>query len=656
MLSYIRSVFSIYFLLSLLFLSVLFQLIIHSFHLSKGSVEVLDFLVHALLLLVTLLLFVLVGKERRLQETEAESERMDEQLRKALKALSDIKFALDESSMLVLYSPEGIILDVNEKVCKLTGYSREELVGKHFMDLQSGYQTQEFFDRITHTVLNGETWRGELKNKTKDGSDYWVDATFVPILDDEGKTCQIVSIRTDITDRKKAEETAEHLAYHDALTGLPNRKLFLDRLQQVLFRAKRKKRKFAILYLDLDRFRWINDSYGHEKGDLLLKRIAEILNRCLGEEVTISRPGGDEFIILLPEVTHEDGVTHAINRLLSELKKPIEWEGTELYVTVSIGAVVYPTDGEDAESLMKNVDQALFTAKQTRNTYHFFSQSQQSKSLDLLQMESDLHKAIKRNELMVYYQPQVHLMTGEILGLEALLRWKHPKKGYISPARFIPLAEQTGLIEEIGKWVMKSACEQLKMWLDNGFPPMKVSVNLSLRQFQQPDLVDMVAGILHETGVDPAHLQLEITESMTADVEYASQLLKQLKELGVRISMDDFGTGFSSLHYLRSFPLDQLKIDHSFVRAITSDPKDAAIVKTIIEMAHNLGLSVIAEGVETEEQLHFLKEKGSDGIQGYLFSPPLAPEVFEMTFHSLQEAAATVMKGLEFTPIAKGRG
>ncbi len=422
----------------------------------------------------------------------------------------------------------------------------------------------------------------------------------------------------------------EHLAYYDPLTGLPNRMLFMDRLEVALAQATRYEQKMAVMFLDIDRFKEINDSLGHTAGDSLLGMVSERVRRCVRQADTVSRFGGDEFAILIQKIEGFEDAAKVAQKVLESVKSPYMVQGREIGVSTSIGISIFPEDGKDAESLLRNVDTALFRAKDAgRDNYQLYEAGMNARALERLALESRLRNALAGQQLVLFYQPLVDLSTYKVVAFEALLRWNHPDLGLLSPAEFIHQAEVSGLIIPIGAWVIETACRQAKGWQQRA-PGLGVSVNLSARQFQQPDLVRQVAAALESSGLEPRLLELEITETNAMhDAENSIRTLFELKELGVRISMDDFGTGYSSLSYLKRFPIDVLKLDQSFVRDITSSPGDGAIATAVIAMAHSLSLEVVAEGVETRGQLAFLRERLCDRIQGFYFSPPLSPLDFE---------------------------
>lgn len=430
----------------------------------------------------------------------------------------------------------------------------------------------------------------------------------------------------------KKEEKLNYLAYHDVLTGLPGRTLFHDRLVQAVTNAHRHGDKLGVLFIDLDHFKNINDSLGHYVGDMLLKQVAALFTACMREDDTVARLGGDEFVVILASMASEDEAWMVSQKILKLMTEPFTIEAHELFVTCSIGIALYPKDGDDAKTLLQSADGALYLAKNKgRNNAQFCTAEMNAKALERLTLESELRQAINRQEFLLHYQPRVDMVSGEITGMEALVRWQHPVQGLLYPTKFIPVAEESGLIVPLGEWVLRTACEQNKAWQLAGLKPVSIAVNLSARQFKQQDLVELVSNILQETELDPSYLELELTESMVMqNVEAAIATLTQFKVIGVKLSIDDFGIGYSSLNYLKHFPIGFLKIDQSFVRDITTNRDDAIIAKIIISMAHDLGLRVIAEGVETEEQKSFLCSHRCDEMQGYFFSMPLPAEEFEI--------------------------
>jgi PAS domain S-box/diguanylate cyclase (GGDEF) domain len=688
----------------------------------------------------------------------------DEQLKKVLKELADIRYALDQSSIVAITDPRGIIHYVNEQFCRISQYNREELLGQDHRILNSGYHSRDFFKDMWATIGAGEIWRGEIRNKAKDGSFYWVDTTIVPFLNEQGKPYQYVSIRNDIslrkqmeeeirkseeryrlitenssdlisvidaeghflyvspshtsllghdlsefesgpmlqwvheedretvsnairnqlvtkkesstlefrvrtrsgsycymetkinpivgqsgevnslalimrdiTERKKSEQTIYHLAYHDTLTDLPNRRLFMDRLRKEVRQAQRCHSQLAIIFLDLDRFKYINDSLGHEAGDLFLIKAAQRISHCIRSSDMVARLGGDEFIVLLTNISSSAEVESVSQRIQTSLQEPIELCGQSHSMSCSMGIALFPADGRDPDELLKRADMALYAVKDSgRNGVSFFHSDMEERSLERILLENELKKAIQHEQFRIDYQPKLDLSTGKVTGMEALVRWDHPELGRIAPNKFIPIAEETGLIIPLGEWVLRRGCEQNKKWQDQGYPKLKVSVNLSARQFYQPDLVDRISKILEDTGLEPQWLELEVTESVFADIDNAAAILQEIRNLGVHTSIDDFGTGYSSFSYIKNLPIDTLKIDASFIRDIHRNKESHAIVKAILTIAQTLNLSVIAEGVEIPEQLAVLNEDGCGQGQGFLFSKPLSSQDFEKYLKELQ--------------------
>jgi diguanylate cyclase (GGDEF)-like protein len=420
------------------------------------------------------------------------------------------------------------------------------------------------------------------------------------------------------------------MAYYDALTGLPNRVLLQDRLRQAMIEADRHERLVALLFIDLDRFKNINDTLGHEMGDLLLKKVAQRLLSCVRPGDTVARPGGDEFMVVLADVAHVDDVSRVTQKVIDVFSPPFEIGGRELFVTSSIGATLYPFDDRDVDALYRNADAAMYHAKdEGRNNFQFYSAEMNDQSLKRLSMETALRRALDRDEFRLYYQPQIDIMTGRIIGAEALIRWQHPEWGLVPPLEFIPLAEETGLIVPIGEWVLRTACAEARAWQDAGLPPVRVAVNLSARQFRQQDLFDVITTALQHGGLEPKWLEVEVTESMVMrDVNRTIDILHGLERMGVSVAIDDFGSGYSSLSYLRRLPIAVIKIDRSFIEHIPGNPDDAAIATAIIALAKSLQLTVVAEGVETQEQLDFLRHHGCGTAQGYYFARPLPAEEF----------------------------
>ncbi len=523
------------------------------------------------------------------------------------------------------------ILQVNEAFTRLTGYTEDEVRGHNPSVLKSGVQATAFYRALWENLLRDGCWQGEITNRRKDGQLLTEWLSISSIRDAQGELSNFVGIFSDLSERKEAATRIQYLATYDPLTNLPNRNLFADRLTQALMNMRRYKRQTAVILLDLDRFRTINDTLGPPLGDEVLVEVGRRLSLQVREGDTVGRRGGNEFGFVMANVAHEHDAITLAQRMLEAISTPFEAHGTSFSLTASIGISVAPRDGDDADTLLKAADMALARAKAAgRNGFRFYSPAMDADASRRLSLEIALRDALARQELYVVYQPQASLDTGHLIGMEALLRWQHPQYGVVSPAEFIPIAEETGLILAIGQWVLETACVQTRRWLDVGMSSLRVAVNLSTRQFRQSNLVQQVDNALKRSGLPPQHLELEITESaFIDDVQGAVAQALALKELGVKLSLDDFGTGYSSLAYLSRFPFDKLKIDQGFVRDITENPVNAAIATAAIVMGRSLNLSVLAEGVETEAQARFLRSRRCDAMQGYLYSRPLLPADFE---------------------------
>lgn len=547
-----------------------------------------------------------------------------ERLSNTLRSIGEGVIATDVSGKVVL---------LNLTAENLTGWSEKEATGRHvdeiFQTLQDDTNEQEAFS-VEAVLQTGReiSAQGQRSLVSRDGTLLNITETVAPIRDaDNNITGAVIAFR-DVTHRKVIREKMDYLAHHDPLTGLPNRMLFADRLAQGLAHAKREKHKMAVLFIDLDRFKYVNDTMGHKAGDSLLIEVAHRLNGCLRKSDTLARMGGDEFIIIASKVKSSKDAIAAAERVLNSMAVPVELEGREIYASGSIGISIFPTHGKDAETLVRNADKAMYRAKELgRNCHYLYNSNLDTASIEKVLLETHLRKALERGELELHYQPQVAISTGQPVGVEALARWCSPELGGIPPSQFIPLAEETGLILPLSKWILNTACRQSRVWDEEGRVPTTIGVNISARQFQWSDLVAMVSEALDETGVDPRRLNLEITESVLLhDPEQTIKTLRKLRQMGVRISLDDFGTGYSSLSYLKRFPIDMVKIDRSFTQDINTDPDNATISSAVIAMAHSLKLKVIAEGVETLEQLEHLRALGCDEVQGYFVSPPVSAE------------------------------
>jgi len=533
-------------------------------------------------------------------------------------------------AILILNQNQQIVI-ANDQFEEMFGYERSEVIGKN-IDMLVPSRFSHHHEHVGKYILHpqkqlmGHGHGKEFFARRKDGSEFSVEVGLNSLETVDG--LMIIAVIRDVTERITCEIQLEHQASHDCLTQLPNRNLLIDRLDQALRYAERYHKKVAVLFADVDHFKIINDSLGHDVGDRLLQTISARFSGCIRASDTVARQGGDDFLFVINDAAEDADIAGVAQKILAAVDQPLEFDSHELHVTCSIGISIYPKDGKDSQTLLKNADAAMYRAKEYgRNTYQFFTHHLNDKVVTRMTMEKHLRRALVNHELSLCYQPQLELTTGRVIGVEALLRWQNPELGAIPPGTFIPLAEDTGLIIPIGDWVLRTACRQNSRWQKAGLPPLTMAVNLSPRQFWNPGLIGSVTQILQETGLAPSCLELEIIESMVMrDINSAVSMLKELKSIGVKLSIDDFGTGYSSLNHLRSFPFDKLKMDISFVREITSDPGSAAIAKTIISLAHNLNLLVIAEGVETKAQLSYLRNHGCDEMQGFFFSKPIPAE------------------------------
>ncbi|MEF8697907.1 MAG: EAL domain-containing protein [Candidatus Accumulibacter sp. UW20] len=536
------------------------------------------------------------------------------------------------SESILITDGQRTILTVNRSFCRSTAYERREVVGRLPHLLRSDHHPDGFYDELWEAVGQRGSWQGEMWIRRKTGETFPVWAVFNAVRDDNDQITHHIASWLDISERKADEQRISHLAQHDVLTDLPNRALCAERLRMALQQAERHQRRVAVLFIDLDRFKNVNDSLGHHIGDGLLRSMAHQLQCAVRVGDTVSRMGGDEFVVILSDVADVQEIRQIVDRrLLHRIAQPHNIDGAELHVSCSIGIAVYPEDGREIDTLMRNADAAMYQAKALgRNNAQFFTIEMDRRARERMQIENDLRGAIERQELRVYYQPRVECRSGRLLGAEALVRWQHPQHGLMTPASFIPVAEDSGLIIPLGTWVLNEACGQQARWRGSGFANLAISVNLSAEQLRDPALLDTLRDIIARYDISPAMIELEITESLLMEhVSPTIDLLLAIKAIGISLSIDDFGTGYSSLNYLHRFPIDKLKIDQSFVRDMLDDPNDLAITRAVIGLGHTLGLRVVAEGVEKIEEMRVLSAAGCDELQGYLFGKPMPANEFE---------------------------
>ncbi len=589
--------------------------------------------------------------EKRVEERTSELSRTNEALLKSEKRYQ----ALTESSPVGIFhtDSQGQCRYVNQRWCEITGMEAENALGLGWIQTLHPEDRTEVMNQWQQAVRNKDSMQMEYRVQKRDGRTVWVFALASPQGETSFEEGGYIGTLTDISDRVAAENRLREnqnrlnqLAYHDILTDLPNRLLFQDRLEHALTKARRAGQRVALLFLDLDRFKNINDSLGHEWGDNLLCEVADRLRNCVRESDTVARLGGDEFMVILERVENLKQVAAVAQKILTRLTMPVEMQSYSLYATASIGISLFPNDGTDVESLMKCSDAAMYRAKELgRNNYQFYTADMNARAHELLLLETSLRQALERDQLVLHYQPQYDLNDMRLVGFEALVRWRHPEHGMISPADFIPLAEETGLIVPIGEWVLRTACEQNRAWQKQGLLPVRMAVNISARQFRQSGLIQQVSQTLHETGLDARWLELELTESMImGNTENAIRTMQALNTMGVELAIDDFGSGYSSLAYLKRFPISKLKIDQSFVRDVMVDANDATIAASVIALAKSMQLEVIAEGIEDADQLAFLQKKGCHQGQGYLFSPPLPADKAIVLFDTATQDSSSDLR------------
>ncbi len=531
---------------------------------------------------------------------------------------------------ILITDPHGTIVSINPAFTSITGFSAEEVIGQTPRILHSDRQEKSFYENMWRQIREQGFWKGELWNRRRNGEAFPLAETITAIRNKNGELINYVGVFHDLTHIKAKEQALHFQTYHDSLTGLPNRDLFQDRLNQAIGNAHRNKSKVLVLFFDLDSFKNVNNSLGHTAGDQLLQDVSTRLRFFIREGDTLARLGSDTFAIILREVKQPRDALTVVRKLTDAISKRFHILDNDLYITTSIGITLYPDDGNSAEILIKNADIALARAKKSgHDSFQYYKPEMGEQAGRRMNLENKLRLTLERDEFILHYQPRVAIESGRIVGMEALVRWNQAESGLVSPGEFIPVAEETGLIIPLGEWILETACRQNKQWLDAGFGPLKISVNLSARQFRAQGLLDMIAGKLEISRLPADSLELEITESMVMDnVERAIDTLEKLRELGLNIAVDDFGTGYSSLNYLKRFPIHTLKIDQSFIRDLTNDSDDAAITSAVIALGRNLRLNIVAEGVETKEQLVFLRSQSCNELQGYYYSRPLDAESF----------------------------
>lgn len=525
----------------------------------------------------------------------------------------------------VIMDADFVVTSVNQAYCRISGRTEDNILGHRPPFEEAMRADPEVYAAAWRSLRQNGEWDGEFWKTTVDGEQVAIHLSITSIIGEHGALNQYGAIISDVTQRKRDEERILYQANFDALTGLPNRSLFIDRLNQSLASMARGRKTLGLMFIDLDGFKLVNDSLGHDMGDQLLREAAERIGKCTRDGDTVARLGGDEFTVIMPNLHNARDAPVVAQRILDSLIRPFMLNGTESFVSGSIGITIFPDDAEAASELLKNADAAMYRAKEMgKANYQFYTADMNEEVAERLRIKNGLIKAVKNGEFMLFYQPKLRLATGRVDSVEALMRWDSPELGMVSPVRFIPVLEETGMVVEVGEWAIRTACLQHRAWIDAGLPPLRIAVNLSARQLREISFVSALQNVLKETGVGPEGIEIEITESMLmSDTENAVSALKDLHNLGIHVAMDDFGTGYSSLSYLKRFPIDTIKIDGSFVADIADSQDGAEIIRTIISMGKTLNRQIVAEGVETEEQLALLREYECDVIQGYLLSRPL---------------------------------
>ncbi|MFK3606786.1 diguanylate cyclase [Pseudomonas sp. AP19] len=609
----------VYLLVSIVWLQLSQQLLINFLDEPHALVRWLQVRGYVWVALSALVIYLICVRFVRAHQVQLPQQENRERLRQAAAV-----FDCTREGVLVT-DAQGLIVHVNRAFMEITGYQQEDVMGERPSLFKSGRHSSNFYQQMFQTLEDKGEWSGEIWNRRKSGEIYPQWQTIRVIHDDQGQVSHHVAVFSDISAIKDSEHELAHLAHHDPLTDLPNRLLFTDRAEQALASAQVHKRGCALLLMDLDHFKIINDSLGHNVGDQLLKAVGERLKGLFGPGVTLARLGGDEFAVLAESCPQVIQAAAIAQRMLDAMKEPFVFDGNQLFISASVGISLFPSDALSAQQLLRNADSALFKAKSVgREGYALYTEELTAHAQNRVEIASELRRALEQQELRVYYQPVHNLQDSRLLGVEALVRWQHPERGLVPPGEFIPIAERTGLIADIDAWVMDQACRQMCQWLAEGAPLSFVAVNVSSRLFARRELYEQVAQVLHETGLDPAFLELEVTESAVMDdPEVALEQLHRLRELGLRLAIDDFGTGYSSLLRLKRLPVQKLKIDQGFVAGLPWDEDDAAIVRVVIALAKSMGMQVQAEGIEQVEQARFLLEQACDMGQGYWFGRPM---------------------------------